>query len=295
MQLLIESLTPVLTDYVEEFIDFMCGTLGVIERPQVDFVPRTGNASFGHYQPSEGSIVVATEGRHIADTLRTLGHEIVHHKQMEAGEIDTLPLLDLERDANAVVGLAMRDYNKLHPELYGAEDTLPDDQLDQEGESQGAVDSDTTRPSGPINMVELSNRTLASYKTKALQARKAGMRKFWHGEHGPEGWTFPNSGKEYPEAPKRKKGIESATEKLTTRYAHLNDLDEEMTAGAGDVAGIGIGSQGEPGIPVKKKKTLKMFRRKLMEYNDKARTVNDTDAKKRLAQARTIFGKAQKK
>jgi len=223
MQLLIESLTPVLTDYVEEFIDFMCGTIGVEERPVVTYVARTGNASFGHYQPSTGAIVVATEGRHIADTLRTLGHEIVHHKQMEAGEIDTLPLLDLERDANAVVGLAMRDYNKLHPELYGVEDALPDDQLDQEGESQGAVDSDTTRPSGPINM------------------------------------------------------------------------GEEMSAGGGDVAGIGIGPQGEPGITPKKKKTLKMFRRKLMEYNDKARTVNDTDAKKRLAQARTIFGKAQKK
>lgn len=223
MQLLIESLTPILTDYVEEFIDFMCDTIGVEERPVVTYVPRTGQASFGSYQPSTGAIIVAVEGRHIADTLRTLGHEIVHHKQMEAGEIGTLPLLDLERDANAVCGLAIRDFNKMHPELYGVEDALPDDQLDQEGESLGAVDSDTTRPSGPINMAE------------------------------------------------------------------------DMTAGAGDVAGIGVGDQGEPGVPQKKKKTLKMFRRKLEEYHDKVRTVNDTDAKKRLAQARTIFGQAQKK
>jgi hypothetical protein len=124
MRLLIERLTPVLTDYVEDFIDFMCGTLGVEERPEVSFVAQTGNASFGHYQPSDGAIVVATEGRHIADTLRTLGHEIVHHKQRESGELDTLPLLELERDANAVVGLAMRDYNQLHPEMYGLDEPL---------------------------------------------------------------------------------------------------------------------------------------------------------------------------
>lgn len=122
MQLLIESLTPELTDYVEDFIDFMCGTLGVEDRPEVSFVAQTGNASFGSYQPSDGSVVVATQGRHIADTLRTLGHEIVHHKQMESGELESLSLLELERDANAVVGLAMRDYNQLHPEMYGVID-----------------------------------------------------------------------------------------------------------------------------------------------------------------------------
>jgi hypothetical protein len=119
MRLLIESLTPVLTDYVADFIEFMCGTLGIDDCPEVSFVAQTGNASFGHYQPSDGSVVVATQGRHIADTLRTLGHELVHHKQRESGELDTLPLLELERDANAVVGLAMRDYNQLHPEMYG--------------------------------------------------------------------------------------------------------------------------------------------------------------------------------
>ena len=127
MRLLIESPTPALTDYVEDFIDFMCGTLGVEERPEVSFVAQTGNASFGHYQPSDGSVVVATQGRHITDTLRTLGHEIVRHKQMESGELESLSLLELERDANAVVGLAMRDYNQLHPEMYGLVDTLAED------------------------------------------------------------------------------------------------------------------------------------------------------------------------
>ena len=293
MQFLIESLEPVLSDYVEEFIAYMCDTIGVSDPPLVTFVERTGNASFGNYHPATGAIVVAAAGRHIADTLRTLGHEIVHHKQMEAGEIDTLPLLDLERDANAVVGLAMRDYNKLHPELYGVEDALPDDQLDQEGESQGAVDSDTTRPSGPIELAELSNNTLASYKKKATSEVKAAKRKWWypkgfagHGDHGGE--PFPQT-----ELKTRQVGITAAAKKLKDRYNPT--LKEDMTAGGGDVAGIGIGPQGEPGITPKKKKTLKVFRRKLMEYNDKSRTVNDTDAKKRMAQARTIFGKAQKR
>jgi len=319
MQLLIESLTPVLTDYVEEFIDFMCGTIGVEERPVVTYVARTGNASFGHYQPSTGAIVVATEGRHIADTLRTLGHEIVHHKQMEAGEIDTLPLLDLERDANAVVGLAMRDYNKLHPELYGVEDALPDDQLDQEGESQGAMDSDTVRPSGPISMAEDKNMK-ASHVGTCVNSFDRGTgectvphlpyRDASHFASGVES-SHTVSREHFLKHANVPKHLEPLVHKKSTEFLHdkehgvhmMHDhhkdvhhfFTEEMTAGAGDVAGIGIGSQGEPGVPQKKKKTLKMFRRKLMEYNDKARTVNDTDAKKRLAQARTIFGKVQKK
>jgi hypothetical protein len=346
MRLLIEGLTPNLTDYVEEFIDFMCGTIGVEERPEVSFVSRTGNASFGHYQPSTGAIVVATEGRHIADTLRTLGHEIVHHKQMEAGEIDTLPLLDLERDANAVVGLAMRDYNKLHPELYGVEEPLPGNQLDQEGESQGSTFPDTTRPSGPIEMAEakiretdsdtlkllklqnqalrafpssprqreiqkqiealrkkmktqgtpeyhttlkeamlseLSNKTLAGYKTKALQARKAGQKKFWYGTYETGEWKFPNSGKPYPEDKTRTKGIETAIQKLKSRYAHLREEGIVNAAGAGAVAGIGIGPQGEPGVSKKKKSPilqpmLKRFKALREEYKDTA-----IEARKKLA------------
>lgn len=223
LKFLIESSVPQLEDHIEEFCQFVYDKLGIMDAPSLTFVERTGQASFGNYSPSTGAIVVATEGRHMCDIFRTVAHEIVHARQMEDGIIDSTPLLELEHEANAVAGLLLRDANKEHPEWYGVEEPLPDDQLDQEGESLGAVDSDTTRPSGPINMAE------------------------------------------------------------------------DMTAGAGDVAGIGVGDQGEPGVPQKKKKTLKMFRRKLEEYHDKARTVNDTDAKKRLAQARTIFGQAQKK
>jgi len=283
MRLLIEGLTPNLTDYVEEFIDFMCGTIGVEERPEVSFVSRTGNASFGHYQPSTGAIVVATEGRHIADTLRTLGHEIVHHKQMEAGEIDTLPLLDLERDANAVVGLAMRDYNKLHPELYGVEEPLPDNQLDQEGESQGSTFPDATRPSGPINMAEAKIRETDSDTLKLLKLQNQALR------------AFASS----PRQREIQKQIEVLRKNMKTQgtpeyHTTLKEDGIVNAAGSGAIAGIGIGPQGEPGVP--KKKTLKVFRRSLVkEYFDKARTTNDADAKKRLAQARTVFGKARKK
>lgn len=220
---LVETSDPQLEDHIEEFCQFVYDKLGIVVPPSLTFVERTGQASFGNYSPSTGTIVVATEGRHMCDIFRTVAHEIVHARQMEEGIIDSTPLLQLEFEANAIAGLLLRDANKEHPEWYGVLSALPDDQLDQEGESLGAMAPDTTRPSGPIEMTE------------------------------------------------------------------------EMSAGAGDVAGIGVGIQGEPGILPKKKKTLKMFRRKLMEYNDKARTVNDTDAKKRLAQARAIFGKAQKK
>jgi hypothetical protein len=113
--------------------------------------------------------------------LRTLAHELVHHKQLSEGG-DVRPVEELEYEANAVAGMLMRDFNKLHPEMFDlsvAVEPTPDTL----GDSQGSTFPDTTRPSGPINMAE------------------------------------------------------------------------EMGVGGGAVAGVGIGPQGEPGVPSNEKKS----------------------------------------
>lgn len=153
MEFLVENATPELSEYLTDFCTHVCSELGLPTHPDMTFVDKTNNTSFGSYRPVDGSIIVATGGRHVADILRTLAHEIVHDVQHLNGEPD-LPLDELEYEANAMAGMLMRDWNKLHPELYGVETANPAHASEQEYESQGAVFPDVTRPSGPINMGE---------------------------------------------------------------------------------------------------------------------------------------------
>lgn len=54
-----------------------------------------------HYSPSEHKIALYTQGRHIKDILRSLAHELVHHKQNCRG--------DFNNGAATVVGYAQED------------------------------------------------------------------------------------------------------------------------------------------------------------------------------------------
>lgn len=184
MQFLIESVGMEQAWQIANFYKFACATLGITDNPKLTITPHSGTTSFGSYRPSDGSIRISTDGRHISDILRTFAHELVHHKQITSGS--QLDLESLEYEANAVAGMLMRDYNKMHPEMFGLAyaEPAPSDTI---GDSQGAIAGDPTRPTGPVEFAE--------------------------------------------DAP-------------------VN------AAGAGNVAGIGIGPDGEPGITKKKKPVL---------------------------------------
>jgi Zn-dependent peptidase ImmA (M78 family) len=78
--------------------------------------------TFGHYNPSTGQIVVHLGERALADSFRTLAHELVHHKQNQHGKLisqesgaDGSPQ---ENQANSMAGVIMRKWGRLHPESY---------------------------------------------------------------------------------------------------------------------------------------------------------------------------------
>ena len=253
MQLLVEFNGPSeeQNEHITKFFGFVCQKLGILDHPVITFSPDLGTTSFGLYHPASASVSVAIEGRHISDILRTFAHELVHHKQLTSGS--QLDLEGLEYEANAVAGMLMRDYNKLHPELFGLDKQTPTPE-GIPGESQGPVADDTTRPSQPIELAELSNKTLASYKRKAkghLRDRKSDNPHNIHGYYGIEFFHNPNLG------PKREQGIKQAESTLKKRYATVKEDAPVNSAGSGDIAGLGIGPQGEPGI-----KKSKMIRRK---------------------------------
>jgi hypothetical protein len=153
--LLAECTTDEVNAYLNDFCQFVYDELGVAKIPMMTFVSKTGQASFGSYHLGRASIIVALEGRHVADVLRTLAHEIVHHVQLE--QDSPLDLDGLEREANGVAGMLMRVWNQRHPEMYGVE-AVPVAGLDSEGESSISQGVPTNPPypteiaeEGPVN------------------------------------------------------------------------------------------------------------------------------------------------
>lgn len=77
--------------------------------------------SFGEYNPQERALKVYYAGRNTADVLRSLAHELVHHRQEELGMIEPDSGgtgSEIENDANAMAGVLLREYGKQNVEIY---------------------------------------------------------------------------------------------------------------------------------------------------------------------------------
>lgn len=110
---------------LDDFMKYAQNELEIAEPPLLVVVDNKEealkNTSFGGYSPGEKTIYLNIAGRHIADVLRTLGHEMVHHKQNEngvlhkyAGETGS----EFEDEANSKAGVLMRNYGKSNPAIY---------------------------------------------------------------------------------------------------------------------------------------------------------------------------------
>lgn len=77
--------------------------------------------SFGKNTPEIKEIRIVDNNRNLADTLRTLTHELKHTDQFVKGLLKPDSGDDgsnIENDANAFAGLVMREFGKLHPEIF---------------------------------------------------------------------------------------------------------------------------------------------------------------------------------
>lgn len=112
-------------EIIEEFITFAEDFLEIEELPQIKFVNNkkwaTQFHSFGRYRNEPKDITVYLKDRNLADILRTLGHELVHHKQNELGMLTITSGetgSDIENQAHATAGVMMRNFGKTHEEIY---------------------------------------------------------------------------------------------------------------------------------------------------------------------------------
>lgn len=106
-----------------EFVKFVVNELGLQTLPNnikfADDSYSAENLTFGTYNKMNDEIVVCKGSRHPVDVLRTLAHELVHHKQREDGKsLDGEDGSDIENEANAMAGTIMRKFRTSRPEIF---------------------------------------------------------------------------------------------------------------------------------------------------------------------------------
>lgn len=110
---------------IGNFVKFCQKELNIQELPSIKLIADKNwvaeYRSFGEYNPSARTIKVYYLGRNTADVLRSLAHELTHHRQEELGMIDQgsgETGTDIENEANAMAGILLRDYGKMDVRIY---------------------------------------------------------------------------------------------------------------------------------------------------------------------------------
>ena len=113
-------------EVIKQFIEFMKEKLGFgDEMPKVvisyDEKEAAGMHSFGKYTPETNELRVVAINRNLADVLRTLAHELIHHMQRLKGLLDANSSdtgSDMENEANALAGVYMREFGAKNPIIF---------------------------------------------------------------------------------------------------------------------------------------------------------------------------------
>jgi len=120
-------MNDILKDLIKQFMPFAQKQIGFERPPKLFLRHDAGNAKnplgkTAFYDPSAESVTLYVSGRHPKDILRSLGHELVHHKQNCDGEFsdsdDMGPgyaqrdphLRDMEEKANRDGSMCLRDF-----------------------------------------------------------------------------------------------------------------------------------------------------------------------------------------
>lgn len=110
---------------IVDFINFCKDSLQLNEDPSIYFTEDRDwvlqRRSFGEYNTSKRSVTVYVKNRNTADIIRTLAHEMIHHKQQELGRIQRgsgKAGSDIENEANSLAGVLLREYGKMNELIY---------------------------------------------------------------------------------------------------------------------------------------------------------------------------------
>ena len=117
-----EGFTSQKAPLMGKFVDYTCNRLN-IDKPKISIINSPSYSqeyhSFGGYIPSGQEIKVVVHNRNMADILRTLAHELVHHMQnLNGDELNGDDGSGIENEANAMAGVIMREFGRENPEIF---------------------------------------------------------------------------------------------------------------------------------------------------------------------------------
>ena len=119
-----ESFGNLSEDKIDDFVDFVSGDLDLEDNFTVDITNDSDDVeTLASYDINNNEVTVLGKNRSLPDIIRSVAHELVHHKQNERGELtgreeegeDGSPWED---EANAKAGELVRKYGRENPEIY---------------------------------------------------------------------------------------------------------------------------------------------------------------------------------
>jgi hypothetical protein len=111
-------------EQLTEFVKFVKGELGLKKTPTIKLLNgRNDLKTTAHYNYSEPEkiIKINAKNRHLVDVMRSIAHEMVHHKQYEDGRLDVRPPDiggEIEDEANAKAGQYIKLFSKQDETIY---------------------------------------------------------------------------------------------------------------------------------------------------------------------------------
>lgn len=107
---------------IVKFIKFVNDELFLNQPFKVKLVNQRGDdlRTYAYYDPSNGDVKVYCKNRGLADVLRSIAHELIHHQQNQNGKLQQ-PTQDvggkIEDEANSVAGQLVKKFGYGNPKL----------------------------------------------------------------------------------------------------------------------------------------------------------------------------------
>jgi hypothetical protein len=107
---------------LEDFIRWVCTKLMInMEMPEITYSLEKESENqdrTGYYNAETNEMWIYTGNRNLIDIMRTVAHELSHHKQKLDGQTSAnTPIADLETQADMAAGMLMKIWVRKHPEI----------------------------------------------------------------------------------------------------------------------------------------------------------------------------------
>lgn len=106
-----------------DFLSFISDELELTTPYSVSLQNERGDIkTLANYNLENGDIKIYSKNRGLADVLRSVAHEVVHHQQNQNGKLNNGPIQDIggdiEDEANAVAGQLVKKYGYQNQHIF---------------------------------------------------------------------------------------------------------------------------------------------------------------------------------